>query len=262
MTILVAGAASAVGKNTISAGLIRLMRDSGLHPVPFKALSIESLPLESGLEITPSICIQSQAAGIIPSHNLNPIRVIFSPDGETVRHYISGALAERESCLLEMKDQITACLEKAQLQGSVVFEGTGGISDAYGSKVFQPIIEEAVSSIILVADSLNGGAFASIVGTLELMPARWLNRVEAVIVNRLAGLPWEDPLPKWKEYLQARYGIDTVTCFPTIHTLSAMSEDRWPMQSIDKIEQEICYVAETLKVRLGSSFDSILDHKI
>jgi adenosylcobyric acid synthase len=260
VSLLIAGTASGVGKNTVTCGLIRLLRESGRTPIPFKALSIECLPFDAGAEVTP--CIQSQAiaAGIAPCHTLNPARVIFPPKGGVAHYYMSGVpIEQKEAFLAGMGEHIESCLDKAKLLGNVVMEGSGGLAEYPDSSVLCPMVDLEVSSIVLVADAYNGGALASVVGTLEIIPSRWLRRVKAIVINRFACMPWDAPMPAWSELIRQRYNIPIVLSLPIVHTLSAMSEDDWPMQSPERIEEDIRDIAAILKSRMADKLKSFLN---
>ncbi len=254
MACLIAGTASGVGKNTVACGLIRLMRTSGRSPIPFKAISFESLPADSGEHITPCIQVQAISAGIRPSFALNPIRAIFCPETGTSSVYIrgnpiNGSRPNRE----EMSREIESCIEEAIQSGEVVMEGSGGLSDYYESPLLYPVVDSYASSIILVADAYNGGVLASIVGTLELAPKHWLQRVRAVVINRYVGSPDEDPVVTWASKLRQRYDMPSLICLPIIPNLCATSEDYWPMKDVVQIEEEIERIYKLMNARIAES---------
>jgi adenosylcobyric acid synthase len=259
MTCLVAGTASGVGKNTVACGLIRLLRTCGRSPIPFKAISFESLPLESGEHITPCIQVQAISAGIEPNFALNPVRAIFCPETGRSTVYVRGNRVNGSRPSLEdMSKEINCCFREAMKLGEVVMEGSGGLSDYYESPLLYPVVDSYVSSIVLVADAYNGGALASIVGTLELAPRHWLQRVRAVIINRFVGSPDEDPIVTWASKLRQRYDIPSLACLPIIHGLCATSEDYWPMQDAVLIEKEIKTIAEVMDSTNSNVFTNLI----
>ncbi|MDS0280941.1 cobyric acid synthase [Haloarcula onubensis] len=197
-TILVAGTASHVGKSTVAAGLCRLLADRGVSVAPFKAQNMSNNARATpGGEIGVSQYVQARGARVPPSTDHNP--VLLKPrgggesqlvlDGEAVGNYAAGsyyddhwddALAAAEAAY----DRLAADHE------AVVAEGAGSIAEINLHHRDLANVETARfadADILLVADIERGGVFASLVGTLELVPDDIRERVVGAVVTKFRG---------------------------------------------------------------------------
>jgi cobyric acid synthase len=260
--VLVAGTASAVGKHTVTCGLIRFLRDAGKRPVPFKAIAIEKFPYSASKTITPSITIQALAAGIRPRAVFNPIRVVYSSRRMTPSIRIAGisrsspsVLKQRELVLKHISSGLKVCSQEGDL---LVWEGTGAISDWLDSSLGAELIEKLCPSIILVVNALNGGALAATLGTLQLLPNPWRSRVIAVVFNNLGLRPTEQPVCAWASTIQQTHMVPLVFTLPHIPTLSLISEDRWPLASKSTMDRYIKHLSESFQPALACT--TLLKH--
>ena len=148
-------------------------------------------------EIGVSQAVQARAAGVRPTTDHNP--VLLKPrgegesqlviDGVAVGHYHSttyyddhwdGARAAAEAA----HDRLAAAHDV------IVAEGAGSIAEINFHDRDLANIETARfadASILLVADIERGGVFASIVGTLELLPDDIRERVAGVAITKFRG---------------------------------------------------------------------------
>ncbi|MFO7833901.1 MAG: cobyric acid synthase, partial [Halohasta sp.] len=207
-TILVAGTASHVGKSTVAAGLCRLLADRGVSVAPFKAQNMSNnaraVPRSTAHasedpygEIGVSQYVQARAARIPASTDHNP--VLLKPrgsgesqlvvDGQAVGHFAAGSYyddhweAAREAA-------VAAHERLAADHEVIVAEGAGSIAEINLQHRDLANIETARfadADIILVADIERGGVFASLVGTLELMPDDLRQQVRGVIITKFRG---------------------------------------------------------------------------
>jgi len=197
-TILVAGTASHVGKSTIAAGLCRALADRGVPVAPFKAQNMSNNARATpGGEIGVSQYVQARAAGVAPTTDHNP--VLLKPrgdgqsqlvvDGEAVGNYAAGSYYEQRW------DEALAAAEAAHARLAadhdvVVAEGAGSIAEINLHDRDLANVETARfadADILLVADIERGGVFASLVGTLELVPEDIRERVAGVVVTKFRG---------------------------------------------------------------------------
>jgi len=215
-TILVAGTASHVGKSTVAAGLCRLLADRGVSVAPFKAQNMsnnarvvprapatveestdsddESHPYG---EIGISQYVQARAARIAPTTDQNPVLLKPRGSGESqlvvggraVGHFEAGGYYENHwDAAREAAAQAHGRL--AEDHDVIVAEGAGSIAEINLQHRDLANVETARfadSEIILVADIERGGVFASLVGTLELMPDDLREQVRGVIISKFRG---------------------------------------------------------------------------
>lgn len=197
-TVLVAGTASHVGKSTVAAGLCRLLTDRGFDVAPFKAQNMSNnARAVPGGEIGVSQYVQARAARTPPSTDHNP--VLLKPrgdgesqliiDGEAVGHYDAGTFYDQHwEQALEAAE--TAHNHLAREHDIVVAEGAGSIAEPNLRERDLANVETARfadAGILLVGDIERGGVFASIVGTLELVPDDIREQVAGVCITKFRG---------------------------------------------------------------------------
>jgi len=217
-TVLVAGTASHVGKSTVATGLCRLLADRGVDVAPFKGQNMsnnaravpkaggatraaaESDPAEADDafgEIGVSQYVQARAARVRPSTDHNP--VLLKPrgggesqlvlDGEAVTHYAAGDYYE-EHWERARATAATAHGRLAAAHDVVVAEGAGSVAEINLQHRDIANVETARfadAEVVLVADIERGGVFASLVGTLELLPDDLRERVAGAVITKFRG---------------------------------------------------------------------------
>jgi len=197
-TILVAGTASHVGKSTIAAGICRLLADRGVSVAPFKAQNMSNNARATpGGEIGVSQYVTARAARIPPSTDHNP--VLLKPrgdgesqlvlDGEAVGNYAAGSYYDDH-----WNDALSAAeAAHARLAADhnvVVAEGAGSIAEINLHHRDLANVETARfadADIVLVADIERGGVFASLVGTIELVPEDIRERIVGAVITKFRG---------------------------------------------------------------------------
>ncbi|MBV0923904.1 cobyric acid synthase [Halomicroarcula limicola] len=197
-TILVAGTASHVGKSTVAAGICRLLADRGVSVAPFKAQNMSNNARATpGGEIGVSQYVQARSARVPPTTDHNP--VLLKPrgdgesqlvvDGEAVGHFAAGAYYD-----VHWDDALTAAREAhARLAADhdvIVAEGAGSIAEINLHDRDLANVETARfadADVLLVADIERGGVFASLVGTLKLVPEDIRERVVGAVITKFRG---------------------------------------------------------------------------
>ncbi|MFB6068973.1 MAG: cobyric acid synthase [Halobacterium sp.] len=218
-TVLVAGTASHVGKSTVAAGLCRLLADRGVDVAPFKAQNMsnnaravlvaggegDSSPrtAESPAgdadwgEIGVSQYVQARAARTTPTTDCNPVLLKPRGDGESqlvvqgeaVGHFAAGEYYEHH--WNHARDAAEESYRRlAETHDVVVAEGAGSVAEpnlAHRDLANVETARFADADVLLVADIERGGAFASVVGSLELAPDDVADRVVGVVVTKFRG---------------------------------------------------------------------------
>ncbi|MFB6112492.1 MAG: cobyric acid synthase [Halodesulfurarchaeum sp.] len=227
-TLLVSGTASHVGKSTIVTGLCRLLADRGISVAPFKAQNMSNnahvavTPDGDWGEIGVSQYVQSRAASRLPSTDVNPVLLKPRGDGES-QLVLSGTAVET----VESDQYYTASWERATSTARaaytrlasdhdiVVAEGAGSIAEINLQDRDLANVETARfadAAIVLVADIDRGGAFASLYGTLELVPPDLRDRVVGVVINKFRGD--RSILEPGIEEIEARTGVPVIGVLP------------------------------------------------
>ena len=222
-TILVAGTASHAGKSTVAAGLCRLLADRGVDVAPFKAQNMSNNARATpGGEVGVSQYVQARAAGVRPTTDHNPVLLKPRGDGESqlvvdgaaVGHFAAGQYYDDhwEDALGAAR---AAHARLAAEHDVIVAEGAGSIAEINLHDRDLANVETARfadADILLVADIERGGVFASLVGTLELVPEDIRERVVGVVITKFRGDP--SLLEPGLEEFTERTGVPVVGVLP------------------------------------------------
>ncbi len=197
---MVLGTASHVGKSTIVAALCRSLVNRGYRIAPFKSqnMSLNSFVTRDGCEIGIAQAMQAKAAKLEPDADMNP--VLLKPKGGTVSQVIllghpykdvaiSAYYQETDYLLGIAVESANRLLEK---YGHIVVEGAGGAAEVnlYSRDIANIQLAKSLKlPILLVADIERGGVFASIYGTLQLLPPEVRDLVKGIIINKFRGDP-------------------------------------------------------------------------
>ncbi|WP_263020326.1 cobyric acid synthase [Natronobiforma cellulositropha] len=250
-TILVAGTASHVGKSTVAAGLCRALADRGVAVAPFKAQNMsnnarvvvrpeatagrggesedESGDHEEGEgvgdewgEIGVSQFVQARAARVTPTTDTNPVLLKPHGDGESqlIVHGRAVGTFSAGSYYEEHWERARAAAREshARLERGtdvVVAEGAGSIAEINLHERDLANVETARfadAEILLLVDIERGGAFASLYGTLELLPADVRDRVVGALITKFRGDP--SLLEPGIEAIEARTGVPILGVLP------------------------------------------------
>ena len=202
-TILIAGTASHSGKSTIAAGLCRILSRRGESVAPFKGQNMSNnaravaSPDGGWGEIGVSQYVQAKAAGVSPSTDMNPVLLKPRGDGESqlviqgdpVGHFQAGSYYDDH-----WKDARRALVDSYERLSDeydfIVAEGAGSIAEINLQHRDLANIETARiadAGILLVVDIERGGAFASLYGTVELLPEDIRDRLVGGVINKFRG---------------------------------------------------------------------------
>ncbi|WP_432508468.1 cobyric acid synthase [Halorubrum ezzemoulense] len=227
-TVLIAGTASHVGKSTLAAGLCRLLARRGVSVAPYKAQNMSNnarvalAPDGEWGEVGVSQHVQARAAETVPTTDVNP--VLLKPlgggesqvivDGEAVANapastYYDDHWATARDAAVAAHDRLAADHDV------IVAEGAGSIAEINLHDRDLANVEcarFADAAILIAVDIERGGAFASLYGTLELLPDDLRERVCGAVITKFRG----DPalLEPGIDEIEARTGVPVVGVVP------------------------------------------------
>lgn len=196
--IMVQGTMSNSGKTFVTAGLCRIFKQDGYKVAPFKSqnMALNSYITKEGLEIGRAQAMQAEAAMIEPTHHMNPI--LLKPTSAmgsqiVVNGEVYGNMSAAE--YYEKKDALKPGIMKAfsylaKHNDRIVIEGAGSpaeINLADNDIVNMGMAEMADAPVLLVADIDRGGVFASVYGTIKLLPTSQQKRIKGIIINKFRG---------------------------------------------------------------------------
>lgn len=220
--LLILGTASHVGKSAVVTGLCRIL--AAKHKVaPFKAqnMSLNSWITQEGKEIGIAQAIQAMAAGIEPTADMNP--VLLKPKGDRVSQVIllGEPFADKSAgsyydSIEDTHDVLRGALQRlADEYEIIVMEGAGGAAEInlYERDIVNIGTARITDApIILVGDIERGGVFASLYGTIALLPEDVRKNVRGFIINKFRG----DPaiLDSGLTELEERTGIPVLGVLP------------------------------------------------
>ncbi|WP_231189842.1 cobyric acid synthase [Haladaptatus sp. DYF46] len=227
-TVLVAGTESHVGKSTVAAGLCRLLARRGVSVAPFKAQNMSNnarvavAPNGGYGEIGVSQYVQARAARIPATTDMNPVLLKPRGDGESqlilqgkaVENVAAGAYYESQwerakRAAIESYERLAANHDV------IVAEGAGSIAEINLHHRDLSNVETARfanASILLLVNIERGGAFASLYGTLELMPDDVRDRVRGAVITKFRGD--ESLLVPGIEAIEDRTGVPILGVLP------------------------------------------------
>ncbi len=195
--LMVIGTSSHVGKSILVTALCRSFSRK-YRVAPFKAqnMSLNSWITQNGEEIGIAQAIQAKAAGVEPTADMNP--VLLKPKGSHISQVIILGKPFADKRAGEYYDSIDGMMavvtgaynRLASAHDMIIIEGAGGAAEInlYSRDIVNIGIARAVKPhIILVGDIERGGVFASIYGTLQLLPEDIRSLVFGMIINKFRG---------------------------------------------------------------------------
>lgn len=197
-SIMIQGTASSVGKSTITAGLCRIFKQDGYEVAPFKSqnMALNSFITREGKEMGRAQVVQAEAAGKVPSVEMNPVLLKPTTDKKS-QVIINGEVYKNMSAMEyhnfkpQLADMIKEIYERLAAKNDiVVIEGAGSPAEINlrdRDIVNMGMAEIADAPVILVGDIDKGGVFASLAGTMLLMTDEEKARIKGVIINKFRG---------------------------------------------------------------------------
>jgi len=197
--IMVVGATSHAGKSFLTAALCRILARQGWRVTPFKGqnMALNAYVTSSGGEIGHAQAVQAWAAGVAPRVEMNPI--LLKPQGDMTSQIIIKGKSVGTVQANEYYEKyfdlgwevVQESLYRLSLEFDlVVCEGAGSpaeINLKHRDLTNMRVAKHLNASTILVVDIERGGAFAHVVGTLELLDPNERSLVKGVVINKFRG---------------------------------------------------------------------------
>ena len=198
--LMVCGTTSNAGKTTLVTGLARVLARRGVRVAPFKAqnMALNSVVTLAGHEIGRAQGVQAVAAGVEPEAAMNPI--LLKPTGERTsqvvvmgRPHAVMTATEYHAHKPELLPLVLDALADLRSRFDVVLcEGAGSPAEINlldHDIVNLRIAHDSGMPAIVVGDIDLGGVFASLYGTVALLPEHYRALVRGFVINKLRGDP-------------------------------------------------------------------------
>ena len=197
-SLMFQGTGSSVGKSMLCAAVLRILRQDGLRVAPFKAqnMALNSYATREGLEMGRAQVTQAEAAGMEPTVRMNPILLKPTSDRRSqviVNGRPIGTMSamEYDRYKPELRETVKRTYEALEREVDVVvIEGAGSpaeINLRAGDLVNMSMAQSADAPVILIGDINPGGVFASLYGTVKLLPEEEQRRIKGVVINKFRG---------------------------------------------------------------------------
>jgi adenosylcobyric acid synthase len=227
--IMVVGTTSHAGKSLLTAAICRLLSRRGWRVAPFKGqnMALNAYVTPSGGEIGYAQAVQAWAAGVVPWVEMNPI--LLKPQGDMTSQVIIKGKPVGKVSATEYYEQyfelgwraIEESLQHLSTEFDVVVcEGAGSpaeINIKHRDLTNMRVAKYLNAATLLVVDIDRGGAFAHVVGTLELLEPEERALIRGIVINKFRGQRGLlEPGIKW---LEERTGIPVVGVIPYLEHL-------------------------------------------
>jgi adenosylcobyric acid synthase len=239
--IMLQGTSSDAGKTTLVAGLCRLFANRGLRVAPFKSqnMALNSFVTQDGGEIARSIAMQAAGARQEPIVHMNPL--LLKPKADDVAQLIvhGKAYADVQARSYFLSDELQDLKLEAirssieYLKGNydlIIAEGAGSCAEPNLRRldvVNMGLAHMLQARVYIIVDVNKGGAFADILGTLEVMRLTEpgdIGLVEGFLLNKFRGD--REVLQPAIEFTDRHAGKGIVGVLPYLHGLTLEEEDR------------------------------------
>ena len=232
--IMLQGTGSHAGKTVLAAGLCRLLVRAGLRVLPFKAqnMSNNAWVTDEGGEMGWAQAMQAEAAGVAPVVDMNP--VLLKPESDQRCQVIRlgrplATVAAREYARLGPRLWPAIAASYARLASAadvLVIEGAGSPAEPNLMRrdlANMRVARLARARVLIVGDIDRGGVFASLAGTMALLPASERRLVSGFILNKFRGDP--SLLGRAHQDLRRRTGKPVLGVIPLLPGLGLPEED-------------------------------------
>lgn len=222
--IMVVGTTSHAGKSLVATALCRILSRRGWRVTPFKGqnMALNAYVTPNGGEIGYAQAVQAWAAGVMPCVEMNPI--LLKPQGDMTSQVILMGKAVGKVSAADYYEQyftqgwqvIEESLRRLTNDFDlVVCEGAGSpaeINLKHRDLTNMRVAMHLNAPTLLVVDIDRGGAFAHVVGTLELLEPEERALIKGVVINKFRGQ--RSLLDSGITWLEKRTGIPVVGVIP------------------------------------------------
>ncbi len=225
--IMVVGTTSNAGKSLITTAICRILSSRGWRVTPFKGqnMALNSYVTSTGGEMGHAQAVQAWAAGVNPAIEMNPI--LLKPQGDMTSQVIIKGKALGTVGAIDYYQQYfdigwEAIQESLEILSQefdiIVCEGAGSpaeINLKHRDLTNMRVAKYLNASTILVVDIDRGGAFAHVIGTLELLEPEERNLIKGIVINKFRGQ--RSLLDSGIEWLEKRTNIPVIGVIPWIN---------------------------------------------
>ena len=268
-SLMIQGTSSGAGKTILVTALCRIFSDLGYTVSPFKSQNMSNFSyVTKNFEISRAQAIQAVAARTDVTPLQNPI--LLKPLGNyRSAVFVNGKFFKNmhaknyyEKFVLKIGLQTaTDSFKKLSKSHNIIFlEGAGSPAEINLQKfdiTNMKIAKKTNSPVILITDIERGGAFASLVGTIELIEKKYLDLVKGFVINKFRG-DIEILKPGYRR-LQQKTGIPVLGTLPMTE-FEIPDEDsignsskklNWNSSNLKKLDKEINKIAKVVKSSLN-----------
>jgi adenosylcobyric acid synthase len=222
--IMVVGTTSHAGKSFLTAALCRILARHGWRVAPFKGqnMALNAYVTSTGGEIGYAQAVQAWAAGVVPRIEMNPI--LLKPQGNMTSQVIIKGKSIGTVKAADYYEQyfdigwevVRESLYRLSLEFDLIIcEGAGSpaeINLKHRDLTNMRVAKHLNAPTILVVDIERGGAFAHVVGTLELLEPSERALVKGIVINKFRG--YKELLNSGIEWLEQKTGIPVLGVIP------------------------------------------------
>lgn len=195
--VMIQGTSSGVGKSIFSIALCRIFTQEGYKVAPFKVQNMSSNMhiLDDGKKMARSQAICAYACNTKPDYKMNPILLV--PNNNNTEVYLNGEYKGHmdrfsyEDVKEDFFNQAIISFNSLCEQNDIiVIEGAGSPVELNLIKndiVNMGFAKKVSAPVLLISDISRGGVFASLYGTINLMPEEEQSLIKGIIINKFRG---------------------------------------------------------------------------
>jgi adenosylcobyric acid synthase len=196
--LMLQGTGSHAGKTVLAAGLCRLLARRGLHVLPFKSqnMALNAYVTADGGEMGYAQAMQAEAAGVPARVEMNPVLLKPRAGGRSQIVVLGKPLSDASAReYVRWSPRLWAAIRSsyetlAREADVTVIEGAGSPAEPNLMRrdlANMRVARMARAPVVVVGDIDRGGVFASLVGTMALLPPRDRRLVRGFVINKFRG---------------------------------------------------------------------------